>query len=337
MRLRISLWLSVFVWLPSVSLASELIDFEDIEIPADTAFVGPTDNSIEEPDGFGGTVSVGTFDSGTATFLNESNAFGLGWGFAVSNRTDTTTPGFTSGTSAITGTGLGEGADNYATGFGFRDNLDPTDVGQLQSLPWFDVPEGFSATSAWFTNTTYSALSMRQGDSFAKQFGGESGTDPDFFQLNVYGSSDGDALPHRIELLLADFRFEDSGSDYILDEWTQVDLSPLAEADRIYFDLDSSDVGMFGMNTPGYFAIDNIQLVANSFSPDVNGDGEVDVDDLNQLCSLGTGDDSGAVVRWLETTGFVHRRCRPERRSGRTGFSHAFVELRKRYGDVGQR
>ena len=37
------------------------------------------------------------------------------------------------------------------------------------------------------TNSTYAAISMRDGDSFAKKFGGGSGDDPDFFAVTFTG------------------------------------------------------------------------------------------------------------------------------------------------------
>ena len=84
------------------------------------------------------------------------------------------------------------------------------------------------------------------------------------------------------ELFLADFRFEDTADDFVLSEWMELDLSALAQADRLYFGLDSSDNGMFGMNTPAYFAIDDIVFERTA---DFDGDGEIGVRDINALCA----------------------------------------------------
>jgi hypothetical protein len=46
----------------------------------------------------------------------------------------------------------------------------------------FTSPTPVTVTGAYFTNTTYAALSMLSGDSFAKKFGGASGDDPDWFK-----------------------------------------------------------------------------------------------------------------------------------------------------------
>jgi hypothetical protein len=61
---------------------------------------------------------------------------------------------------------------------------------------------------------------------------------------------------------LADFRFADNAKDYILDSWSIVDLSmpqnEVGPRDSFVFELMSSDNGQFGMNTPGFFAIDEL-------------------------------------------------------------------------------
>lgn len=61
---------------------------------------------------------------------------------------------------------------------------------------------------------------------------------------------------------LADYRFTDSAQDYILDEWKEVDLTPLVGlgVQKLAFRLKSSDNSVFGMNTPAFLAIDNLEL-----------------------------------------------------------------------------
>ena len=111
------------------------------------------------------------------------------------------------------------------------------------------------------TNTTYAALSMRDGDSFAKRFGGVTGDDPDYLFLTITGKDAGNGDTGTIDFYLADFRFADNADDYILDDWTFVDLSSLGAVSSLEFTMTTTDVGQFGANTPLYFAIDNIQPV----------------------------------------------------------------------------
>jgi hypothetical protein len=109
------------------------------------------------------------------------------------------------------------------------------------------------------TNTAYNYFSMKDGDAFAKKFGGASGSDPDFFKLEFQGFRGGN-LTSRLDFYLADFRSANSSNDYIIDAWTRVNLTSLGPIDALKFDLTSSDVGQFGMNTPAYFAMDRIEF-----------------------------------------------------------------------------
>ncbi len=199
---------------------------------------------------------TGGFSSGGAQFANSWAVWGsfTSWnGFAVSTWTDTTTPGYNNQFSAISGSGVG-GSHHYAVGYGTGSGASaemritfPTDV-QLQGL--------------YVNNTTYAYLSMRDGDAFAKKFGGSSGNDPDWFLLTIRGWDVSDLPTGAVQFYLADYRFSDPAQDYIVDMWTWVDLSSLgASVRKLTFELDSSDVGPWGMNTPAYVALDNITVV----------------------------------------------------------------------------
>ena len=145
--------------------------------------------------------------------------------------------------------------------FGYVDNFDPQDSSQLEELPYLEFPQAVNPQSAQVTNMTYAALSMRDGDPFSKQFGGETGGDADWFKLSIYGTdAGGNLVPGVVEFYLADFRFAESVDDYIVDAWSLVDLSSLAGVTRLYFNLSSSDSGQFGMNTPSTFAIDDLRF-----------------------------------------------------------------------------
>jgi hypothetical protein len=102
---------------------------------------------------------------------------------------------------------------------------------------------------------------MLNGDSFAKKFGGETGDDPDFFSITIKAALNGEMMEDSIEFFLADYRFDDNSMDYILNEWTEIDLTSLGFADQLIFSLNSSDIGAFGINTPAYFCMDNITLL----------------------------------------------------------------------------
>ena len=90
-------------------------------------------------------------------------------------------------------------------------------------------------------------------------FGGASGDDADWLTVTFTGYDAGDAVTGATTFYLADYRFVNNALDYVVDDWTTVDLTGLGGAVKsIRITLDSSDVGMFGINTPTYLAIDNI-------------------------------------------------------------------------------
>ena len=233
----------------------DVVDFEDLGqgLSANSFFNGPVAGGSTTTGPFGDTVVQGTFDSETLTFNNNhSQDFGSWDGFAYSNVVDTTTAGFTNQHAAFPGEGASE-SDTYGVGFVSSGSEPPTIQREVEDDRQFE--------SVAISNTTYAALSMANGDSFAKKFGGDSGDDPDFLLLTITGLDASDSTIGTIDFYLADFRFDDNSLDYIVDEWMTVDLTSLAQARSLQFSIDSSDVGMFGINTPTYFAVDDITLV----------------------------------------------------------------------------
>jgi hypothetical protein len=112
--------------------------------------------------------------------------------------------------------------------------------------------------SFWYTNSTYAALSMKNGDAFAKKFGGPSGNDPDYFVLKVLNFRNGIAID-TAEVFLADYRSSDNSQDYIVKNWRKANINFEQPFDSLAFRLESSDNGQFGMNTPAYFCLDDVE------------------------------------------------------------------------------
>jgi hypothetical protein len=237
------------------------VDFEDLKLAEDSFYNGS--------DGAGG------FTSGGASFNNTFTDFGGGFsswsGWSYSNRVDTTTPGFDNQYSAITGEGS-VGSATYGVSFASTDDLGVSQI---------TLPAGARPLSVRITNTTYAALSMLAGDAFAKKFGGPTGADPDFFKLTITGRAADDDPLGSVDFYLADFRAAESAGDYVVQDWRSVDLAALDGAAKLGFTLTSTDVGQFGMNTPAYFALDDLLL---STAPgDANGDDQVDLADFGIL------------------------------------------------------
>ena len=217
---------------------NNVADFENLNLSTDSYWDGSDLTGVHN-----NSVFISDFSSGNCNF---SNSYDTTWGqssgywsagWVYSNMTDSTTSGFTNQFSAKAGGGHPIGGANYA-------------IGKSNSTIIFTQPSGFSIN---ITNTTYAANSMRDGDAFAKKF---TNTDQDYFKLHIYGYSNGSILDST-EFYLANFTNADSSLDYIVTDWQYVEL-PSGTYDSVSFNLNSSDVGAFGMNTPNYFCIDNV-------------------------------------------------------------------------------
>ncbi|MGZ4100225.1 MAG: DUF4465 domain-containing protein, partial [Bacteroidia bacterium] len=62
------------------------------------------------------------------------------------------------------------------------------------------------------------------------------------------------------EFYLADYRFTNNASDYIVQNWQWFNTSVLNTVDSVKFFMYSSDVGQFGINTPLFFSLDNVTV-----------------------------------------------------------------------------
>jgi len=219
--------------------AAAISTFDDLPLAAES-FYSPTAST--------------TFTSGAANFTHAYDSqFGSWSGLTYSSRTDSTTAGFGNQYSAIAGGGA-DGSANYAVTYHDAFAATPTDV------VTFDVPS--IVGGAQITNTTYAALSMQNGDGFAKKFGGATGDDADFLKLSIVGWNAANQATGSVDFYLADYRSADSAADYIVREWSFVNLTSLGVVSKLTFDFASSDNGPFGINTPTYFALDDLDVTA---------------------------------------------------------------------------
>jgi hypothetical protein len=228
--------------------AGQVITFEDFGLPAHSY-----DNNAGPS---------GQFVIDGVRFNNAYDAtFGAWSGWAISSMTDTTTPGYTNQYSAITGSGAG-GSRTYAVAYTFGPTADPFHPAES----FIDLAPGTTPVSVQVTNTTYDYFSMLDGDQFAKKFG-----PGDFLLLDVRGYTGPEGtgtLVGTVDFYLANFLGSNS---YIVHTWQTLDLSSLAGAGSLQFGLSSTDNDpTFGMNTPAYFAIDNLVLGASA-SPEPSG------------------------------------------------------------------
>ncbi len=200
--------------------------------------------------------SEGAFTTGNISLSNVYNAEQNFWsGWAVSATTDTETPGFMNQYSSRSGAG-NNGSSTYGLTYAFFQQ--PIDlIGDAAGAPVMGM---------YVNNGTYAYFSMLEGDNVAKKFGGETGDDPDFFLLTVFGELDGEMTTDSVNFYLADYRFDNNDEDYIVENWTFVNLESLGNVDRLWIKLSSSDVGEFGMNTPAYLFVDDVTTAGDPTS-----------------------------------------------------------------------
>ncbi|MDQ8195005.1 DUF4465 domain-containing protein [Coraliomargarita sp. SDUM461004] len=228
----------------SHGLANINVDFSDVALTTP-----PATSYAEGGVYYNGSDGAGSFTSGGVTFIN-TNPGGYWEGWSYSTTSDTTTSGFTNQYSAYSGSGYGDAA--YGIYFQPFNNAPTMELDASSRAPQY----------MRVTNTTYAALSMIDGDQFAKAFGGVSGDDEDWFLLTIRGFDSDMNEVGTVDHYLADYRFEDNSQDYILDDWDLVDLTSLgSNVASLQFELTSSDVGTYGMNTPAYFAMDDFYAV----------------------------------------------------------------------------
>jgi hypothetical protein len=225
-----------FGGLTSSAQALYTVDFEDLGIPAESFVDGESGDVV----------------SGGVTFQNgHDTAWGpYSWGFSASTTTDTTTPGVGNQNSASTGIGV-DGSAAY--GVFFQDSF--------MAEKRIALPQTSLARGVDVTNTAWARTSMLEGDQFAKKFGGVTGDDPDWFKVTFTGYDAKGRAGNAVDFYLADYRFVDNALDYVFVSWRYVDLRSLGLVKEIGITLSSSDTGGFGMNTPGYLALDDLSIV----------------------------------------------------------------------------
>lgn len=110
----------------------------------------------------------------------------------------------------------------------------------------------FTPECIYITNAAYAYYSMTRGDAYAKKF-----AKGDRFTLIAHGVTATGETTARFNL--ADCT-TDNAEEGIVKTWEKFDLTPLGTVSGIYFTMESTDVGQWGMNTPAYFAADNFTV-----------------------------------------------------------------------------
>lgn len=233
-----------------------LITFEDVD---DKYLAGPTsygENLYTTYSGTSPELYQGYHDSPSDLFFHTTTdgyGFASG-GIAISQWNNQTDAGFMNQCSVYYGdenqkNGGNHGSATFAVSYA-------TSYGQSGAYMYFQTDGAeHEIDHAYFTNNTYAALSMKNGDGFAKAFSYE---DKDWFKLTIEGVNAAGATTGEVEIYLADFRTQDAGG--ILTEWKRIDMTPLGKVHKLNFNMTSSDGEGMWINTPTYFCIDDIAI-----------------------------------------------------------------------------
>jgi hypothetical protein len=261
----------------SMFSSAQFVTFESLTLPQAESY-------------YNGSDGAGGFDAMGIYFSNEYTQAGDYWsGFVYSNLTDVTTPGYANQYSAFAGSGA-DASEKYAICY---------PAGKI-TFPQLGMPQTLK-----ITNTTYAGISMRDGDAYAKKFGSlnnaqglPDGTNgEDFFKLTINGLNFSNEIVGSIDVYLADFRFADNNQDFILNTWQSVDLTSLGNVYGLSFDLQSTDIGDFGMNTPAYFALDDLYFIPlESISEQAKQDFKVFPNPINDWLTIQGGNGKVQIV-----------------------------------------
>jgi hypothetical protein len=219
----------------NVAVTADVITFESASVP-----------SIGYLNGNPGTLSPG--DSVSVPFQFEgvsfSNMFGIdaAWnfpywnGFAISSVVNTTDGTWTNQYAAKPGGGYQ--SMNYAVAY--------------SSAAAIVFPEPVKPSGFRIANTTYAYAVMTEIDpeGFSRPL-----VSGDWFSVTATGLRNG-ATVGSAEFFLADLR--GAAPVGVRSGWNWFDLSGLDTIDSLSFSFAGSDVGDYGLNTPAYFAMDDL-------------------------------------------------------------------------------
>ena len=228
-------------------LVTETVTFEDATLNTSGILTG--EKLAEEVTGDTGTYKEysGTFyTSGTASFqCYYSDQWGSPYtaGFTVSNNTNMETPGFGNQYS-VYAKGGAKDSKKFAVGYYDSNNASQ---GKAGAVPTVTFSKKVNPLNIWISNSTYAFRWWTLGE------GDMAGTiaPPEKVDaiLSMRGYADG-TLKKEVAFKLVD---EEKG--LVVDEWTNVDLTPLGWVDKIEFHFVCENV-----NAPAYFCIDDLTV-----------------------------------------------------------------------------
>lgn len=221
---------NITAYVPEYVEAEANITFEDVDLQGKTYYDGS--------DGDGLIATAEKF-----SFMNY-NPGGYWYGFGVSaTRSDIYTGNYKDDSQFNSVVAGGMQSEKFAVCY----------YNEYQAINHDEYPEIYAENNikpeyAYITNTAYTVKSMTEGDTFSKKF-----DETDWLKLTIIGLDDEDKeTGEPVEFYLA----KDGN---IVTEWTKVDLTSLGVCSHIRFTMSCSQTSGGYMNTPAYFALDNMK------------------------------------------------------------------------------
>ncbi|MCH5240151.1 MAG: DUF4465 domain-containing protein [Muribaculaceae bacterium] len=138
--------------------------------------------------------------------------------------------------------------------------LKVSNPGEAKPIWTGDDKEAFFE-SVYINNTTYDYMVMKNGNNFASALNEEN---EGWFKVQFIAFDDNEENAECIgytEAYLANFKKgQADGYIGIIDTWTKVNLSMLPECSVLVINFVGSDMGQYGLNTPGYCALDKFEI-----------------------------------------------------------------------------
>lgn len=219
---------------------TRVVNFEDLKVDSTGYWKGDTTGTSNV--GQYGTDYSGQFTSGSVSFANTYtySSYGASWrGFGYSTLADTSvTADYTNEMYAYGNSGA---ANSKTFAIAFSDGATIT----------FDKAVDLKKVNV--LNTTYAYKVIRDGNAY---------TDGPFkagswFTVTFTGYNEQQQEVGTTTFFLADYR---DGKTYICDSWENADLSALKGVKTVKLTFDGSDKGQWGLNTPTYVCIDNLEF-----------------------------------------------------------------------------
>ena len=217
--------------------------FDDVDVTfhADGYYLG----TGKEENGYRTQYTSGSYRF-TVTYIPEY----LTWNdFAISNRTATTYQTlFPDQFNSCVGHGYNNSA-NYAMVYMFGKTADV----EVLNKPQGDVIRGFYVTNAaWTVDAILHGDNMSKGSTGKAEF--ETG---DWLKLTITGKH-ADNSTSTVDVYLADYRSSNPAEHYYLGDWQWVDLTSLGKVKNLSFAITGSRRNKYGLTTPSYFCMDNL-------------------------------------------------------------------------------